>query len=559
MATAKTAGSGLMKMANLFVVLRWESLRRSLHYASLSLLGRLDLRHFDEPAFDRFLLFKRRVLLTPFFLFAALATATGEARGQKLAPAAGSLVPHDVNEVFLSVSNRGGYGLILGPSDPGNFPRGTPNRYLFGSGLWVGGIGDVDADGQPDSVTTIGFNPSLVQEIEWIEGAIGFGRDDPRFRVLDATNPADAAIFPATPVADQELFTMYGDRFSLFTDGRPSIPLGVEVRQRSFAFTEPSLDSAVIFQWDFLNISDRIRATGYTIRELWTGIVLDPDIGVDPPIGDVSDDTAAPLEIDGENVLLIWDSDFAEAGFTGPPGFLAIVPLENSGGETTITQLATGLVPDVLPVPQSDATQYATLAGLPPRTPTIVEPGFFDLRAMVAWGAVDLAPGAVHRTAAAFVWADPSGPPPASLSPLDPALGEDLPLLADLVGTVRAVRAAYGVRLAALPALLDFPGEPPPPPGENEGDLVLQNYPNPFASETTIEYQIAEGGEIELKVYDLAGREINTLAEGRREPAVYTAVWDGRTSSGVEAPAGLYVIRMTTPRSTTAVRALKLP
>ena len=501
-----------------------------------------------------------RVPLTiPFFGAFALtmvaAFAAPSAFGQ-IEGAAGSLVAHDVNDVFLRISNRGGFGLTVGNNDFGNFPRGSSNRYLFGAGLWVGGIGDVDDDGVPDTLTTIGFNPSLPREIEWIEGAVGFSRDDARFRVLDASDPADRLLFPAIPVADQELFTIYGDRFSVFTDGRPSIPLGVEVRQRSFAFTEPDLATTVILQWDFLNISDRIRATGHTIRDLWTGIVLDPDIQVSP-IGVVNDDTAAPLEIDGEEVLLIWDSDFREAEFDGPAGFLAIVPLVNPGGGTTITQLSSNPIPIVLPVPQTDGTQYATLAAIAPRTPTIAEPGF-DMRALIGWGAVDLEPGAVHRTAAAFVWAAPSGAPPEFLSPLDPALDQELPLLTGLVQAVRSARSAYGERLSTLPALLDFPGEPEPPVA-GDRDLVLQNYPNPFDQETTIEYRIADAGQVELKVFDLAGREIVDLESGVREPGGFERLWDGRDAAGDEIPAGVYVIRLETSNGTSSVRALKLP
>ncbi|HET6341512.1 MAG TPA: T9SS type A sorting domain-containing protein [Gemmatimonadota bacterium] len=485
--------------------------------------------------------------------------ATAPASGQKLQPAANSLVPHDVNRAFLRVSNRGGFGLALAAVDAGNFPRGTLNRFLFGSGLWIGGIGDVDANGVPDSIVTVGYNPSEPEEIEWVEGAVGgFDRNDPRFRVLDSTNPEDQDEFPATAVADQELFTVYDDRVSVVTGGIPSIPIGIEVRQRSFAFDEPGLDGAIVFQWDLLNISHLIRATGYTIRGLWTGIVLDPDITV-ARVRSVNDDTAAPLDVDGQPVLLLWDSDFSEQSFEGAPGFLAIVPLVNPGGRTTITQLASSAVPGVLPVPLGDGTRYATMAAVPPRTPTIVDPGF-DLRALVAWGTVDLPEGEVHRTAAAFVWAEPSGTPPALLTPLDPDLDQDLPVLSGLVEAVRAVRTAYGERLASLPALLDFPGEPPPPGGGGDGSgALLQNFPNPFRETTTIIYEVVDGGDVEIVVYDLQGREVERLAEGFREPGEYTVEWDGRSAADREVAAGIYVIRMSTSTGMSTIRALKVP
>jgi hypothetical protein len=490
-------------------------------------------------------------------LCALLSIVPATAGAQKLTMSTNSLIAHNANEVFLRVSNRGGFGLALSDADAGNFPNGTPNRYIFGAGLWIGGIGDVDNDGQPDQITTLGYNPSTLADVEWIEGAVGFARNDPRFRVLDSTNPDDQDDFPATPVATEELFTVYGDRFSTFGSGQSSVPLGVEVRQRSFAFTEADLDTAVIFQWDFLNISDQIRNTGYTIEDLWTGIVLDPDVQVSP-FGSVLDDTAAPLVVDGEEVLLIWDSDFSEPGFEGAPGFMAVVPLVNPGGQTTITQLTSQFGAGVLIVPTTDSNQYETLAGIAPREPTIAEPGF-DLRALVGWGAIDLAPGAVHRTAAAFVWAGPTGDPPPLLSPLNPALDQDLPLLADLVAAVRSVRQSYDQRLAGLPALLDFPGEPMPgpDPGSGEPGVVLQNFPNPFTDQTTIQYSIVDAGDVELKVFDITGREVTTLASGFLDAGEFTAVWDGRSAQGVDVPAGVYVIQFVTPGGTSSVRALK--
>ncbi|HWC06698.1 MAG TPA: T9SS type A sorting domain-containing protein, partial [Gemmatimonadota bacterium] len=183
----------------------------------------------------------------------------------------------------------------------------------------------------------------------------------------------------------------------------------------------------------------------------------------------------------------------------------------------------------------------------------------FDLRALVGWNAVDLPEGAVHRTAAAFVWAEPSGTPPALLSPLDPELDQDLPVLAGLVGAVRAVRAAYQERLAALPAILDFPGEPPPTGGGEGSGALRQNFPNPFRDATTIRFEIVDGGDVAIVVYDLQGREIVRLVDGFREPGEHSVEWDGRSAADREVAAGIYVIRMTSSAGTSTVRALKVP
>lgn len=486
---------------------------------------------------------------------AALAVPAG-ARAQKLAPAAGSLVAHDVNRVLLRVSNRGGFGLQA-PDLLGNFPRGTENRYLFGAGLWVGGIGEVDGDAAPDTLVAVGYNPDAFGDIDWIEGAIGFPRDDARFRVLDSTEPDDEGLFPTTPVADQELFAMYGDRFSVITAQGPSIPLGIQVRQRSFAFDEPGLDGTVFFVWDLENVSDRIRDAGTPIAGLRTAVTLDPDIGA------TSDDAAAPLRIDGEDVLLIWDADFEVSFFDGPAGFLAIVPLGDAAeiGDVVVTQMQSsggaGVI-GVQEVPQTDAPQYRTMVGAPPNDPTI-RPVGFDLRALVGWGdGATLPVGGVRRAAAAVVFAEVAGTPPDVLQPGVEGPTADDPVLANLVAAVRAARAAYAGRLAGLPVLLDFPGTPEEPtPGA--GTRVFQNYPNPFDRSTSIEYNVVEDARVRIDVLDLAGSLVRRLVDRTAPPGRHLTAWDGTSDSGIDVPAGIYVIRMTAGGATTSVRALKRP
>ncbi len=61
-----------------------------------------------------------------------------------------------------------------------------------------------------------------------------------------------------------------------------------------------------------------------------------------------------------------------------------------------------------------------------------------------------------------------------------------------------------------------------------------QNYPNPFNGSTRIQFMIAERRMITLKVYDVLGREVATLASGVKDPGTYTIEWDGsKHASGV--------------------------
>jgi hypothetical protein len=61
-----------------------------------------------------------------------------------------------------------------------------------------------------------------------------------------------------------------------------------------------------------------------------------------------------------------------------------------------------------------------------------------------------------------------------------------------------------------------------------------QNYPNPFNPSTTIKFALPTASNISLKVYDVLGKEVATLAEGRYEAGAFTATFDAKNmNSGV--------------------------
>ncbi len=57
------------------------------------------------------------------------------------------------------------------------------------------------------------------------------------------------------------------------------------------------------------------------------------------------------------------------------------------------------------------------------------------------------------------------------------------------------------------------------------GQQSLQNSPNPFNPTTIISYELTSDSYITLKVFDLLGREITTLAEGFKAAGKYEAVF----------------------------------
>ena len=63
---------------------------------------------------------------------------------------------------------------------------------------------------------------------------------------------------------------------------------------------------------------------------------------------------------------------------------------------------------------------------------------------------------------------------------------------------------------------------------------LSQNYPNPFNPSTKISYSIQEHGNVELKVFDVLGREVVTLVNKKQKSGDYEVNFDaGNLSSGI--------------------------
>ncbi|MCP4293170.1 MAG: T9SS type A sorting domain-containing protein [bacterium] len=66
--------------------------------------------------------------------------------------------------------------------------------------------------------------------------------------------------------------------------------------------------------------------------------------------------------------------------------------------------------------------------------------------------------------------------------------------------------------------------------------LELQAHPNPFNPGTTLSFSLTETGPIDLRIFDVAGREMAILAVGPREAGEYTVDWHA-----VGFPSGTYL------------------
>ena len=73
-----------------------------------------------------------------------------------------------------------------------------------------------------------------------------------------------------------------------------------------------------------------------------------------------------------------------------------------------------------------------------------------------------------------------------------------------------------------------------------EALYLMQNYPNPFSASTIISYKLTGSFETNVKIYDLTGREIVTIANGFQPAGIYQLIWNGKDSKGLSVPSGIY-------------------
>jgi hypothetical protein len=86
-----------------------------------------------------------------------------------------------------------------------------------------------------------------------------------------------------------------------------------------------------------------------------------------------------------------------------------------------------------------------------------------------------------------------------------------------------------------------------------DGPMVLttgvRNAPNPFDAQTRVLLTLDRAEKVSLRVYDLRGRLIRTLAEGNLSEGQHLYNWDGRDNTGRLVSGGIYLARLSAGRN----------
>ena len=81
--------------------------------------------------------------------------------------------------------------------------------------------------------------------------------------------------------------------------------------------------------------------------------------------------------------------------------------------------------------------------------------------------------------------------------------------------------------------------------GDIKRTALLQNFPNPFNPETWIPYTLADGADVNIRIYDVEGKLVRRLDIGHQRTGRYlsretAAYWDGTDQLGESVSSGIY-------------------
>lgn len=73
---------------------------------------------------------------------------------------------------------------------------------------------------------------------------------------------------------------------------------------------------------------------------------------------------------------------------------------------------------------------------------------------------------------------------------------------------------------------------------------LIQNFPNPFNSSTSISVKLPRDANIKLDIYNSLGQMVKNITEGYHQAGIHTFSWDGVDAAGVPVASGVYYYRL---------------
>jgi hypothetical protein len=472
---------------------------------------------------------------------------------------------HDDGELVLHVCNLGALGAFgSGDGPSGEWPHASGYEHLYVAGLWVGA--KVDGDSLvTTAVYEMEFRPKLEDPIFHIYTGTGYASPGFRFHDDDGDGLIDEERLDGIDDDDDGLIDedyggisreMYARTYFDTVDlGEPPptdahTPIGIEVHEETFAWSEDDRDDFVGVRYHIANIS------GAPLDDVFVGLMADPDVGSGAAMNWADDtvayiDTVATPGLQGHylpvRVTMVYAQDSPggdDGDWDGLIGFVLLGhPTDQTGVNAPVSVEPRAVRAWWQPGgdPASDPERYLYLS----------EPGIHlgnvesqDWRTMLSAGPFNNVQDG-ETLVVDFALVCGAG--------MDELL-EHAATAATIYNGYYHKRLGRQVRWALINDYIPTWGQSVP--GSllaAEGRSGVESYgtvylappaPNPFQGTCHLGFSIPSRTHVELAVYDAGGRRVATIIDAVLPSGMHEAAWDGRSAGDNKVAAGVYFVRL---------------
>jgi len=177
----------------------------------------------------------------------------------------------NVGNIGLTLTNFGmyGHGFSLWPDQPScEYPLGSGIEHIFDGGLWIGGF--VRGTSEP-FVTTATVDASSVATRG---GGFEFTNDEGN-KIVERSSLYDSPFYHPASISHQDFVMNFTDSNTVYSNGEPITdhhPLGISIRQETYAWNFPFADFFVIMNYWVKNTSSKFVDSVYV--GMWTDAVV---------------------------------------------------------------------------------------------------------------------------------------------------------------------------------------------------------------------------------------------------------------------------------------------
>ena len=226
---------------------------------------------------------------------------------------------HNIGNVWMTVTNYGQFGTgataltdpLTGQEAPScMFPAASNLNYLYVGAFWIGAVVG------RDTLVSIGIDDYYDVQEFWPDPA-------PRGEIVRRSIQESNLFYDEEAVSEQDIIAVYTDTVTnpLYvsidnTDGRTHVPLGIEITQRSYAWSYDYAEDFILFDYSIKNIGRNI------LNSVYMAVYIDGDVHHESSFGPegYGDDICGFLQtfpadvtcgdfIDTINVAYITDND----------------------------------------------------------------------------------------------------------------------------------------------------------------------------------------------------------------------------------------------------------